>query len=153
MPHRKYAMYYPKFIQSVNLPPIPDSIIAELPTDYSLYKRHSEYGTFARSDSFIEKVNQWCRENIANDIHFGFQLITGDVPIHIDNRVETKFIYYIEPGGNSVVTRWWSDDHKTLLYEKVVPCNQWFIFRADIPHSVENVEPGLTRVSLVGKIF
>lgn len=145
--------YFPKFIQWINFPPIPKEIIKKIPTDYNLFKKHSYVDYFARSDSFNEEIDRWCKNNICKDIDWGFQIITSDCPIHIDSNVETKFHYIIFNGGDSVYTRFWSNDHKIILDEYVIPENRWHIFKANSPHSVVGVVPGKVRLGITGKIF
>jgi hypothetical protein len=146
-------MYKQKYIQQINLPKIPKKIINNLPKDINLYKKHSDVESFSRSDSYNYEIDQWCRENIAKDINFGFQIIDGDVPVHIDNRVKIKLFYLISSGGENVLTKFWNNEQTEVLEEYKIPCNEWFLFKANSFHSVENINNGKTRFSLVGKIF
>ena len=145
-------MYSPDYVKFLNLPRIPESIISNLPKDYSLYHRHASAGPFSRSDSFNSEIDRWCKQNISNDIDFGFQIIEDNVPAHIDNRVFVKFFYLIEEGGENVLTKYWSEDNE-FLKEYHIPVHTWVLFRADLLHSVENVDNKKRRVSVVGKLF
>ena len=146
-------MYKPEYIRSIRLPLIPRKLINQLPVDFSLFKRHSAAGPFSRSDSFSIDINNWCNQNISKDINFGFQIIEDNVPIHIDRRVKVKLFYLIRSGGKNVKTRFWTPDHQQCIAEYNIIESGWYFFQADAPHSVEGIEIGKTRLSLVGKIF
>ena len=146
-------MYKPEYVKFLNIPSIPQEVVDNLPKDYSLYDRHAAVATFSRSDSFNDEIDFWCKQNISKDIDFGFQIINGDVPAHIDNRVFVKFFYLIQEGGDRVLTKFWSEDKKDILAEYHIPVNTWVLFRADVMHSVENVSSEIERISVVGKLF
>jgi hypothetical protein len=142
------------YIRWLKLPPIPKEIIDDLPLDFSLYEQKTKYQEiFFRSDSFIGEVDQWCRKNICDSVHWGFQIIKGDAPKHRDLRVSTKFHYVILPGGDNVYTRFYSEDGNDIAESIKIPEHCWHIFKADSPHSVDGIEPGKTRFSITGKIF
>jgi hypothetical protein len=146
-------MYKTRYIQRINLPEVPQAILDSLPRDFSLYKKKVTYDTANWTDEFNTELDKWAKEHVSQDIYFALQIMTGDVVKHTDFGTQIKFIYLLQPGGENVYTRFWSDDHSTLLDEYLLPCNQWHILKADSVHSVEGVEPGATRWSITGKIF
>lgn len=142
------------YIRWLKLPPIPKDIIDRLPLDFSLYEKKTSYGDiFFRSNSFISEVDGWCKQNICDSIDWGFQVITGDAPKHSDLRVDAKFHYVILTGGDNVFTRFYQTDSDVISESIKIPPHAWHIFKANSPHSVDGICPGMTRFSITGKIF
>lgn len=104
------------------------------------------------TDSFNDEVNQWCKEHICNDMHWGFQIISGDLPLHRDYNTLTKINYLLFTGGNSAATNFYSDDEK-LVESIIIPEYRWHILKADAIHSVTGVDPGKIRFSITGRVF
>jgi len=149
-------MLDPRYIQYINLPQIPKEIINLLPTDDSVWQKKDVKGTmpwYRWSDEYNQEINKWCQENICSDMYWAFQLMSDDMPKHIDKGTATKFNYIISTGGNDVWTRFWSNDQKTMLAEYQIEPFQWHIFKADSYHSVEGIEPGQIRMAVTGRIF
>jgi len=144
-------MYKSKYIRYINLPPIPQTIIDELPIDIINYETQKN-GNYHWTASHNEKLNSWCRENICNEMYFAFQLMVGDLPIHKDIDTQTKFVYILEPGGSQVYTKFWDDD-ENFLDEYIIESNRWHILKADTNHSVTGIEPGKIRWSITARIF
>ena len=141
-----------KFLEPINLPQIPNELLATLPMEYDRYSRQVVAPGFARSDSFTDAVSDWCKSNVC-DLQYGLQIIDKDIPVHTDYRVILKLFYLLHAGGSDVKTRFWNGNHTDIEEEYVISCNQWYLFRADIPHSVHNLETNQTRVSLVAKLL
>ena len=146
-------MHQVEFLAQIYLPTIPDRLISSVPLDYDLYQTHSSVLGFSRSDSFQQDISDWCRDNIIPNIHYGWQIIKKDIPANVDNNVKLKLFYLVRSGGNSVHTLFWNQDHSKVLVEYCIPCNQWFLFRADVPHSVVGIESEQSRLSLVAKLY
>jgi hypothetical protein len=55
------TMYQPRFIQYLNLPPIPNEILASIPQDFALYQgqKTKQFGAYLWSDAHNEQLNQW----------------------------------------------------------------------------------------------
>ena len=142
-----------EFIKYLSFPQIPREIIDKL-------EKNPEYHTdrpwsidyFFRSDSYKEEIERWCKKNISQELQYGFQISTDDVPVHVDNRVFVKLFYLIQEGGNPVYTTYYNSDGDVLKQYRI-PENQWVIFRADVDHSVTGMHPDGVRISLVAKLF
>lgn len=96
-------------------------------------------------------VQEWCKENISPDIHWGIQVIRDDLPIHRDNVTKVKFNYIIEPGGN-VITHFYDDD-KQLIESIKCELNTWYILNVESYHSIKGIEAGQQRISITGRII
>lgn len=139
------------YIQYLKLPPIPESILKNLPQDLTRYENKAEYGNYRWTDSFNKEVDEWCKENICADMYWGFQIMTGDVPKHMDVGTKTKLSFLVDPGGKNIRTCFWDEHEILLLNEYIIPPRQWHILKADTKHSVEGVTG--TRFSVTGRIF
>lgn len=142
------------FIRHINLPKIPTDLIKELPADLSVYTNKAlSFPNYIWSETFNQKINQWCKENICPDMYWGFQIITGDLLQHKDNGTKTKFNYLISTGGDQVITTFYDDDQTTVLYEEHIPAESWHIFKADSFHDVKGINKGAVRFCVTGRIF
>jgi len=142
-------------IRYLNLPSIPKEIINNLNYEFDRYDTTVSYldKTYVWSDDFNQEISLWCKKNICNTMHWGFQIINGDLPIHKDVGTTLKLIYLIRSGGSEVKTNFFQDDETTLTHSYVIPVEQWHILKADDFHSVSGVHTGQTRFSLTGRIF
>ena len=145
------TMYKSRYIQYINLPPIPKEIVQNLPKDIGVYTKQTEQN-YHWSDSYNEKLNIWAQQNISQEIYFAFQMMTGDLPAHKDGGTLTKFVYILDTGGSNVVTKFWDDDFN-LLDEYVIEPQRWHILKADTYHSVEGIEENRYRWSVTARIF
>lgn len=142
------------YIQWLNIPKIPDDLLDRLPRDFNMYEKLTSYeNVFYRSDSFIDEIRAWCETNVSDTVNWGFQIITGDAPKHRDLRVNVKFHYVIETGGQQVYTHFWKEDGSNIKKSIMIPRNKWHILKVDELHSVQGITDGMTRFSLTGKIF
>ena len=140
-------------IQYVNLPAIPHSIVSHLPTSLDAYERKVDYDVYVWTDSFNQEINAWCKQNICEEMYWGFQIIQGDLPCHKDIGTKIKFVYVLETGGDHVVTNFYQEDQKTITHSFVIKPGRWHILEADRYHDVQGVEVGQYRMSVTGRIF
>lgn len=142
-------------IRFLKFPDIPADILARVSRNFDEYNIKVQYcdGVYKWSDDFTEEILPWCRANICETMHWGFQIMRGDVPMHKDFGTETKLVYLIQSGGANVKTNFYADDGVTVTHSYVIPTNQWHILKATSYHSVDGVEPGQIRFSLTGRIF
>jgi hypothetical protein len=150
-------MTYPyKHFRYINLPRIPDEILAKINPDFDLYEKKDagKHGNiYTWSDSFNQAVNDWCQQNICDEMYWGFQIIRGDLVPHIDNVTEVKMTYLVDTGGPDVITEWYAEDKTTIIDSVVLEANRWHILKVNTWHSVRNVAPEAVRLSITGRIF
>jgi len=140
-------------IRYINLPPIPDDIISQLPNQAEDYKFKVKHADYAWTDSFNQEINAWCKENISKEMYWGFQIIGGDLPQHKDVGTKIKLVYLLKTGGGNVSTNFYEDDQTTLTHSYVIEPGRWHILEADRYHDVQGVEKGQFRMSVTGRIF
>lgn len=146
-------MYSYHYYRYVNLPKLPEELIAGINKNFDEYEVKVQADTYTWSNSFNQDINAWCRNNICDNMYWGFQIIRGDLATHVDRETEIKFIYLLDTGGDNVVTSFYKEDNATVVDSVVLEPHRWHILKVDIPHGVTGVEYGRTRFSITGKIF
>jgi hypothetical protein len=146
-------MYESRYIQYLNLPPIPEDIILEFPKSLDKYKYKDVYTTYHWSDSYTEKLNVWAQKYICPDMYFAVQIIDGDLVVHKDVPTLTKLNCVIETGGDNVFTKFWSNNKTDLLASYKIEPFKWHILKADTFHSVDGIDAGKIRLCITGKVF
>jgi len=169
-------------LRYLNLPKVPNDLIDDfiaktdlypmMENEYAvlkgtnLYKWTDEYkiaNLYKWTDEYNERINIWGQKNICEDAYFGFQIMKGNVLPHKDHlnnhygneplQPSSKLVYLISQGGENVLTRFWLDDKKTLINEYNIQTNRWHLLQIDTVHSVEGVEPGKIRWSIVAQML
>lgn len=140
-------------IRYINLPTIPQSIVGQLPVSIDAYEKKVEYDAYVWTDSFNKEINAWCKQNICEEMYWGFQIIRGDLPQHKDVGTKIKFVYVLETGGDNVVTNFYKEDQQTITHSYIIQPNKWHILEADCYHDVQGVAHGRYRMSVTGRIF
>lgn len=142
-------------IQYIKLPQVPTDIVRQLPKTPDAFTNvvKQQNGDYYWSDSFNQEVNDWCREHVCDNMWWAFQMMTADLKVHKDVGTKTKFIYLINPGGNSVYTDFYAEDRTTVIASYVIEPLRWHILQADVYHSVRGIEPGQVRFSITGRLF
>ena len=141
-------------IRYINLPKIPEELIANLSRDYTTYHGEDLYqwDNYKRTNIMGSPIAKLCDENVIPDTTWGFQFIDGDLAPHTDLTL-VKISYIFETGGDNVLTEFY--DGKT--HEKVQSMNiephRWHILQVSEPHAVRGIEPGKIRFSISGRIF
>jgi hypothetical protein len=136
----------------LNLPQIPAGIVDNLNYNFDQYNQHNRLGdAYLWSDSFNQEVNAWCQANICEDMYWGFQIISGDLPAHKDIGTEIKLTYLINTGGDRVLTNFYAEDKITVTDSYMIPEGRWHLLQANRYHGVHNVES--TRFSVTGRVF
>lgn len=149
-------MYPYKYYRYINLPTIPQEIVKNLPKDFDLYTRKDlgRWGDdYKWSDTFNSEINAWCQSNICDEMWWGFQIIKGDLGVHIDHVTKYKFVYLIDTGGDQVITEWFDEDQKTLVDSVILEPQRWHILKVDTYHSVRGIDPNRVRHSVTGRLF
>ena len=145
-----------RYFRYLDLPTLPQFLIAKLNFNVTEYTRKTPSkvpDSFLWSDDHNRELDQWGKEFIGSDFYFAFQIMCKDVPIHKDQGSICKLNYILDPGGNNVTTQWWADDQITMLQEVTIETERWHIFRSDVYHSVNNVEPGRSRFAITARLF
>jgi hypothetical protein len=141
----------------LNLPQIPNELISNLNRDFDTYETswspRPEKGNYFKSKTGIDKISEWCKNNVCESAHWDFQIIKGDMPIHTDAVTVSKLMYLIDTGGDNVVSEFYNSDKTELLESVVYEKNKWILLRVDIPHRVKNINPGSVRFSITGRMF
>ena len=142
-------------IRYLNLPKIPVEILYNLNYNFDQYSFKANYlnGAYKWSDDFTQQIDTWCKQNICDTMHWGFQFMNNDIIAHKDVGTEVKLTYLIDAGGANVRTNFFEDDKTTITHSFVIPTHQWHILYASRYHSVEGIESGHTRFSLTGRVF
>lgn len=143
------------FVKYLNLPPVPEDILARINRDFSMYDKKGtdrQHPDIFWSDDYNEEVNEWCRENISSDLYFAFSILGKDVGIHIDNITTVKLNLVVDPGGSNQLTRFF-DTEGNLLKAYSVPVNRWHILDVIYPHDSVGIEPGRTRLLITTRVF
>jgi hypothetical protein len=146
-------MYSYKHYRYIDLPRLPDTLIAGINRNFDDYDIVVHADTYTWSNSFNQEINQWCQENICADMYWGFQIIRGNLITHIDRETTVKFVYLLDTGGDNVVTSFYADDNTTVIDSVVLEAHRWHILKVDVPHGVTGVNADRTRFSITGKIF
>ena len=143
-------------VRYLNWPKLPDELVELILSDISKNKNMSlgDLENYKWTTAYKTKVKAWCDANIASNLIWGVQVITGDLAIHYDYPTKVKISYIIETGGDNVLTEFYEDIEKTKpLHSLNIEPFRWHILHVCVPHQVRGVEPGKVRISLTGRIF
>jgi len=149
-------MYDTRYVQYLNLPLIPQYLIAHIDRTPEIHKQAPSsqvHGPYIWSSHGTDAINQWCQKNICADMYFACQIMTNDLVTHKDIGTKIKLTYLVDSGGDNVSTNFYDDDQTTQLASYVIAPNQWHILKADTYHQVSNIQPGQVRFSITGRIF
>lgn len=137
--------------EEVDLPIIPDHLIKDL-TTIKTYKDHFNYtNNNYKSYSANEDLAEYLSKYFDNPITVRYQVISRELPVHVDEIVQdTKLNYIIDPGGD-VKTQWWTtaDETKELVEEHVLETGKWYRLNIKVPHSITSLSR--ERVSITVK--
>jgi hypothetical protein len=141
------------FVNELKLPPIPIDMecygYQALDTDSTVLDARA---SFFNIYTVIDPLQTWLSNNIM-EAQWGIQTFTGDAEMHVDRTNTTNLLYFLEMGGDDVITTFYhEDDHSILETVKLQP-RIWYAFKSDILHSVSNIEAGKTRIAFHTAIF
>ena len=94
-------------------------------------------------------VDKWCKENICEYAQWAVQVLTGDLPKHIDESSQVKIQYLIETGGNNVISKSYKNDY--VVHSVVCDTNKWYILQTNEFHGVYGVTD--VRIALAARLF
>lgn len=144
-------------VRYLNFPQIPSILTEEVVDQLSDGKKASRiFQTYSWTNINKTKIEDWCNENISENLIWGLQVITGDLRLHRDHPTKTKVSYILETGGDNVVTEFYKDfneEPSNILHAIKIEAQRWHILNVDLPHKVVGIEPNKVRISLTGRIF
>lgn len=147
-----------QLVRYLNLPQIPSELISlevESLSNNSTSKDRI-FSTYKWTPASQTKIEQWCNENISENLVWGLQVITGDLKLHLDSPTKVKISYIFETGGDNVITEFYKNynpDPSNLLHSIKIEPLKWHILNVGVTHRVMGIEPGKVRISLTGRIF
>jgi|SRR5476651_494711 len=142
------------FINELKLPPVPTHL--EQYGYQTLTETQStvvdDRTSFFNIYTVIEPLQTWLLDNVMA-AQWSIQTFTSDASMHVDRTNTTNLLYFLEMGGDDVITTFYhEDDHSVLETVKLQP-RIWYSFKSDILHSVSNIELGKTRIAFQSAIF
>lgn len=146
------------------LPTPPLELLEDLETVKQTYKNgwylpksiYATYGvdtTLLNDTSKLKKLQEFYQPHFDYKIVCRYQIITGELPMHIDRKLEndTKYNFLLLNGGEKVVTQFWSKNDgdvggtrldetgRDLKFEITIPVKQWHELNVSEPHSVTGI--------------
>ena len=138
--------------KKILLPKIPDYVVQEIyksvNDEKDLVQKNQAYKWVSASDT----VQKWCKENICPNIHWGIQIISGNLAIHKDTDTQVKFNYIIDRAGNCVVTKFY-DNNMNVIDTVEFEEREWYILNVSTYHDVTGIANDAFRISVTGRIF
>ena len=138
--------------RKIFLPKIPKNIIEEIYNDIELAKDSVQKNNVYTWISASCMVQEWCQKNICPDIHWGIQVISGNLDVHKDIGTQIKFNYIINSAGSDVVTKFY-DDNMNIIDTIKFEVEEWYILDVSKYHGVTGVDRDQVRISITGRIF
>jgi hypothetical protein len=140
--------------RKILLPKIPSNIVQEV---YNAINDITDELTVITSGAYEwisanKTVQDWCKDNICPDMHWGIQVISGNLEKHKDIGTTAKFNYIIDSAGSNVETVFF-DDNFNIIEVVVFEEHSWYILDVSIYHEVTGIERNKKRISLTGRIF
>jgi hypothetical protein len=138
------------FVKEIALPEVPVDIL-EIARQQAINWVESVKGTnkMYRWIPANPIVDKWCKENICEYAQWAVQVLTGDLPKHIDESSQVKIQYLIEAGGNNVISKSYKNDY--VVHSVVCDTNKWYISQTNEFHGVYGVTD--VRIALAARLF
>ncbi len=142
-------------VRYLNLPQIPEYLLGNI---NELANKNDAgdrvFLTYRWTSAHESKIEEWCNNNISDNLKWGLQVITGDLLLHVDSPTKVKISYIFDTGGDNVLTEFYQDYQSGTLIDsiKILPF-KWHILNVNRPHRVVGIEPNRVRISLTGRIF
>ena len=132
------------------LPKLPNHLVAEIQASIDDNQNHPSKTSYNGIYDWLpanDKIQEWCNENISEDIYWGIQIITDDLPAHKDVGTVCKFNYLI--AGATGDTNFYNDDNE-LIETVLLESDKWYILNTNVLHEVVGVKD--VRISITGRI-
>lgn len=130
------------YVVPFDLPDVPEYFIIndseEIKRGTKIYPYPSETFSSWTIDGVTDELEQYLQPHFKFPIQIRYQIITGDMPVHIDDGRKFAINYLIAPGGENIATRWWSSEGE-ILYSEILDVKKWYKLDVSIPHNVEFV--------------
>jgi len=138
-----------RFIKHMHFPKLPAEL-EEHVRNFVLQQtpRPSTYSWFHAD----EVISDWCSKNICEARGWGIQVMRHNLEPHCDRFSKTKINYWIDLGGDNVITSWVDPLDNDVIIESIVcDAKTWYILDVGRTHKVS----GLTghRIGISGMIF
>ena len=132
------------------LPKLPKYLVAEIHASIDENQNHPSKTSYKGIYDWLpanNKIQEWCKENISEDVYWGIQVINDNLPAHKDIGTICKFNYII--AGNQCNTNFY-DDNDELIESITLEHEQWYILNTNVSHGVTDVND--IRISITGRI-
>lgn len=135
----------------LGIAPIPELLLARV-RDYKAL----EYESFTRGIDCY-KIPQILMTYLNANVYEGtwsIQAFHKDLPIHIDKTTtDVRFMYMLELGGENVTTSFYNAAEDSIIQTVKYEKDKWNIIRTSLPHSVDGMEPGHSRVCITAPLL
>ena len=101
--------------------------IDENETSYSTYEAPKE-------------LHAWIQQFFDFDVIVNYQIIHGQIPVHIDYGRTIYWNYIIDTGGTNIVTRFWNLEETEIIQEFECKLHEWYELDVSQKHDVSYVE-------------
>jgi hypothetical protein len=138
------------FVKEISLPKVPTHLL-DIVRQQALDWVESVRGTdkmyrWIPANTIVEK---WCKENICEYAQWAVQVLTADVPKHVDENSQVKIQYLLESGGENVTSKSYKNDY--VVHSMVCDTDKWYILKTDEFHGVYGVTG--VRIALAARIY
>ena len=138
------------FVKEIKLPLVPThigDIVKRQAIQWVEYDNTSNenYGWIPANPA----VEKWCKENICEYAQWAVQVLTGDLPKHIDENSQVKIQFLLDTGGENVISKSYKNDY--IVHSIVCDNNKWYILQTDEFHGVYGVTG--VRIALAARIY
>lgn len=142
------------FVNELKLPKLPEELEHYcFQTIESTSSMVTDYRTsFFNIYPVVAPLQSWLSEHVM-EFPWIVQTFTGDCEMHVDRTSTTNLLYFLDMGGEDVITTFYHEDDQSVLERVKLEPRKWYTFKADILHGVENIEPGRSRIALCAAVF
>jgi len=126
------------------LPQIPNYLIDDIDTIKSRGNMFDpKYEYFYSSYLVSTNLKLFLNDYFDRPINARYQLISSQLPVHIDFAgISIKYNYLLTTGGDNVTTRWWNslENPTKILYENCAALHVWHELNVAVPHDISPIE-------------
>lgn len=122
-----------------DLPKIPKHLILSIEEVLKLDNKFTGLSNNYSTHNVQNELKEYLQLMFPEHQFFRYQLLKGNIPIHVDVSRDIAINYIIDTGGSNVSTVWYDDTRTTAIESVVFQPNIWHSIRTDIPHNVNNI--------------